>query len=444
MNRPATQHRDAFGQSVFFRRRLAQLVFVLATAAVLALGGACSHHEPEPPRPAITPLLRPPLTPLFDDLERRTFNYFWETANPANGIDPGPLSVHRTVLEHRRDRFRPDRLRHRRRARLRDARSGDRAHAGDAALSRRRTAGFARRRHERLSRILLSLPRSQHRRALRGLGRALVGRHRAAARRRAVRAVVLRPEDAGGNRDPPPRRHDLPPRRMAVDAGARAADLDGLDAEAGLHPIRLAGLQRRHADLRARARLADAGDRHGRMDRLDEELRARVGHVPAAGIPRLRAVVRSSVFARLDRFPRHPGRVHARARLRLFREQPPRDLRAARLRDRQPDGLEALRRKRLGPDRERRAGRHLAGLCRQDTRVPPLLRARRGPRRRVRRRHDRADRRGRVAAVRAGDRDPGDRGNARPARRRRSIRRTASSTRSTRASPTTYRSRPGT
>ncbi len=52
---------------------------------------ACRHASPPPPappRPSITPLLRPPLTPLFDDLEKRTFDYFWDTANPDNGLIP--------------------------------------------------------------------------------------------------------------------------------------------------------------------------------------------------------------------------------------------------------------------------------------------------------------------------------------------------------------------
>ena len=132
------------------------------------LGGACSHHEAEPPRAAVTPLLRPPLTPLFDDLERRTFNYFWETANPDTGLIPDrypyaepfssiaaigfaltayAIGVERGYVTRAQARA---------------------AHARDAALPRRRAAGLARRRHDRLPRILLSLPRSQDRRALRG------------------------------------------------------------------------------------------------------------------------------------------------------------------------------------------------------------------------------------------------------------------------------------
>ena len=41
----------------------------------------------------------PPLPPLFDDIERRTFDFFWATGNPANGLvpdrypSPSPASI---------------------------------------------------------------------------------------------------------------------------------------------------------------------------------------------------------------------------------------------------------------------------------------------------------------------------------------------------------------
>ncbi|HJV94787.1 MAG TPA: hypothetical protein VJ608_02070, partial [Albitalea sp.] len=37
------------------------------------------------PPPALS---HPALTPLFDDLEQRSFNFFWDTANPPNGLVP--------------------------------------------------------------------------------------------------------------------------------------------------------------------------------------------------------------------------------------------------------------------------------------------------------------------------------------------------------------------
>src|SRR5689334_21970659 len=39
---------------------------------------------------AVPPALgsRPPLPELFDDIERRTFDFFWATSNPVNGLVP--------------------------------------------------------------------------------------------------------------------------------------------------------------------------------------------------------------------------------------------------------------------------------------------------------------------------------------------------------------------
>ena len=56
-------------------------------AALLAVLGVARHHE-DTTRAVVTPLLRPQLTPLFDDLEKRTFDYFWDTAMPDNGLIP--------------------------------------------------------------------------------------------------------------------------------------------------------------------------------------------------------------------------------------------------------------------------------------------------------------------------------------------------------------------
>jgi Uncharacterized protein conserved in bacteria len=68
-------------------------------------------------------------------------------------------------------------------------------------------------------------------------------------------------------------------------------------------------------------------------------------HAPTS----LRAVVRSTIQPHLDRFPRHPRRADARGRNRLFREQPARDLRQSRLVHRQPDAMGRLFGSHLGP-----------------------------------------------------------------------------------------------
>ena len=70
------------------------------------------------------------------------------------------------------------------------------------------------------------------------------------------------------------------------------------------------------------------------MDRdvsLEEAVRPR--------IPLRRPAVHAPALSHVDRFPRYPGRVHARPRDRLLREQPPRDLRQQQYAIRNPKGL---------------------------------------------------------------------------------------------------------
>lgn len=54
---------------------------VFDTAAADAASNAAAATEP----PSAS---MPPLPPLFDDIERRTFDFFWSTANAANGMMP--------------------------------------------------------------------------------------------------------------------------------------------------------------------------------------------------------------------------------------------------------------------------------------------------------------------------------------------------------------------
>jgi hypothetical protein len=89
MGRRAIQNRKSSDPVVSARLRNSRFLGVVVLAAVVLLHAACSQqHEPETPRAPVTPLLRPPLTPIFDDIEHRTFNYFWETADPETGLVP--------------------------------------------------------------------------------------------------------------------------------------------------------------------------------------------------------------------------------------------------------------------------------------------------------------------------------------------------------------------
>ncbi len=65
----------------------------------LALLAGCGK-APEPPMPKVLPQvilieadlpprpMKPELPPLFDDIERRTFQFFWDTTNEQNGLTP--------------------------------------------------------------------------------------------------------------------------------------------------------------------------------------------------------------------------------------------------------------------------------------------------------------------------------------------------------------------
>jgi hypothetical protein len=73
--------------------RLTRITYLNVFIGLLLLGGlvvglGSYHPAPSVIKPQVTPLLAPPLTPVFDDLEHRTFDYFWKTANPETGLIP--------------------------------------------------------------------------------------------------------------------------------------------------------------------------------------------------------------------------------------------------------------------------------------------------------------------------------------------------------------------
>ena len=328
-----------------------------ASAAAMLMAGCGPSPEVAPAAKREAPLGAMP--PLFDDLQQRTFRLLLGDRQPEERPGARPLA-----------RRRRSQRRGGRRSGSPPTRSAcergyvTREQARERALATLRffadaPQGDAPTRHDRPPRLLLPLPRHGDRHAHRRRG-AVHRRHRAAAGRRAVlRRPTSTATDAGEVRDPRAGGPHLPPRGLALGAAAPAGDRARLDArgtasspydwrgynEAMLlyllalgsptHP----GRARRRGTAWTQAPTTPGARFHGQRAR------------------RLRAALRPPVLARLGRFPRHPGRVHARARARLLREQPPRHARAARLRDRQPRRVAGLRRRRLGPHRLRRPGR---------------------------------------------------------------------------------------
>src|SRR5437762_411349 len=65
-----------------------------AAAWLLALAAACAGRAPDGPGtapgpgPGTAPGPGPAYAALLDDLERRTFDFFWRTADPRTGLVP--------------------------------------------------------------------------------------------------------------------------------------------------------------------------------------------------------------------------------------------------------------------------------------------------------------------------------------------------------------------
>jgi hypothetical protein len=71
---------------------LRNMVFPCVVALTCLLG-ACNQETPvataaTPKEPSKTSRARPELPPLFGDIEKRTFQFFWDTTNPRNGLAP--------------------------------------------------------------------------------------------------------------------------------------------------------------------------------------------------------------------------------------------------------------------------------------------------------------------------------------------------------------------
>ena len=234
--------------------------------------------------------------------------------------------------------------------------------------------------------------------------RAVDHRHDVPDRRGTGRRGLLRRRGERRARDPDARRRALSPRRLAVGAERRPGGHARLDAGARLPAVPLGGLQRGAPPVRPGPRLADAPAAGGELRGVDADLPLEEALRPR--VPVRRSALHPPALARLDRLSRHPGRLHARARHRLLREQPPRHLVQQQYAIRNPRRFEGY-------------GEHCWGITASDGPGPatppdrrrraPLLRLH-GARRPLRagRRHDRPVGGGRLAAVRAGDRAADD------------------------------------
>ncbi|MFL6593256.1 MAG: Tat pathway signal protein, partial [Luteimonas sp.] len=70
-----------------------RLLRTLAAGCVFSLAVAGCQRQSAPPPPAQATAAAPSQTgravpPLIDELEHRTFDYFWELTNPSNGLVP--------------------------------------------------------------------------------------------------------------------------------------------------------------------------------------------------------------------------------------------------------------------------------------------------------------------------------------------------------------------
>src|SRR5512141_245890 len=101
-----------------------------------------------------------------------------------------------------------------------------------------------------------------------------------------------------------------------------------------IHRRRLAWLQRSDHPQHSRSRLTDAPRRCVIMERIHAHVS--LGRILRISADPLRAALRPSVLAHLDRLPRNPRFVHARERNRLLRELTKGHVLTARLRDCEP------------------------------------------------------------------------------------------------------------
>ena len=348
------------------------------------------------------------------------------------------------AVQHRRGRLRAHGLRDRRRARLRHARAGARrARSPRCASSATRRRGRSARGMTGLQGILLPLPRHEDRRSAPATASCRRSTPRCCSAACCTAQAYFDGDHPDEARDP--RAWSTRSTGASTGTGRRCAaavDQHGLEAgERASSRYDWRGYNEAMLVVPPGARLADAPGRRrapgtpgraatsgawGRfMGSEHLSFAPLFGHQYSHVWIDFRGIQDATMRA---------------ARHRLLRELAPRRLRAARLRDRQPEGLARATAPNVwgltacdGPARcaQLDRGGRVALL-------PRLLGARRRPLGTDRRRHHRADRRRRRRSPFAPEIvDPGDRGDARALRQVHLLASTASSIRSTAASPST-------
>ena len=160
------------------------------------------------------------------------------------------------LLEHRGGGLRAQCLCHRRGARLRHARAGARARADHAAVPARRAAGHRSREQAPATRdssitSSISAPASAT-----AIPNYLPSIPRCSWPACCSSAAISTRTNADEARDPQARRRAVPARELALVDRARARHPHGVEPGRAVRPPRLARLQRGHAGVHPRARLA--------------------------------------------------------------------------------------------------------------------------------------------------------------------------------------------
>ena len=275
---------------------------------------------------------RPPTDEELRRLQRTTVLYYLHETNPDNGLVRDKTQPGRPV-QHRRRRPGPGDHPGDRRARRRHPQVRGEDRPPPAPQPPRPPAGPGAGRR-RVQGLLLPLPRHRHRPP--GLAvRAVHPRLGVPVRRRAHLRRLLRP----ATRPTRPRSAGWPTSSTAGPTGtgrgtaARRSPTAGSPRPASCRTA-TTGYDEGLLLYLLGAGLADAPAAAGELRRLLRHLPVEGDLRPRAAL--LRAAVHPPALAPLDRLPRPAGRLHARARQRLLREQPAGDLRAAGVRRPQP------------------------------------------------------------------------------------------------------------